>query len=147
MALTAVQRCKWRARTQAAPGFSRMRPDRACKRSEARSNTRRMQVERHEAPRQRHPRAHAVHRAFELLAAIRVIDRAARTALIDNQVTWETVRGWCSGRRRIPLWAINALRARLRPYVEIAAQLDELARARELEGVPWKPGDPPKPAG
>src|SRR5215471_21671539 len=106
MALTAVQRCKWRARTQAAPGFSRMRPDRACKRSEARSNTRRMQVERHETPRQRHaralgartkyppgfkhPRAHAVHRAFELLAAIRVIDRAARTALIDNQVTWET---------------------------------------------------------
>jgi len=59
----------------------------------------------------------------------------------------KTVQAWCSGRRRIPLWAINALRARLRPYVEVAAQLDELARARELEGVPWKPGDPAKPAG
>ncbi len=51
-------------------------------------------------------------------------------AILDNRVAWDTVRGWRSGKRSAPYWAIERFAAALRPHVEIATAFERIAKEK-----------------
>ena len=48
--------------------------------------------------------------------------RRAILALFDNRATWSAIRHWRKGRAKPPQWAVDILKARAAPILELEAQ-------------------------